>query len=715
MTTATILGQRLANRYRILREVAEGSTGTVYLAEDAATKTKVMVKVLIPDLSFDSRTLPHLRQRLQRRLKIVPEQDSALSHIVDITDVGILSNDDLFVVMPYLQGDNLGALLRRRKILSWAQARTLVVTIGRLIAEYHREMLLEGTWPVLGTLQSSNCFCLRGRPRAESVKLVNSAVDELIIRRQWRENGSHVASLARYGAPELSTGDRLDVRADVYSLGVIVYELLTAKVPFEDSNAPRLEAMHLMSPVPLPQEVAPAAKISDGLQEVLLKALEKRPEDRFSTMTAFVDALQGIKAKKLPAVRRGSGGSGRKPHSRGDTMIMASPYFEGDDAELEDSPSVDPNALGEGADEGAGEALTAAEELAEPDDVGELDEGEGDELDEDEGVDELAAAMEASDTEVSGELIAAEPSASAEPAQPPPVRRPKVITRKLAPVASVEGTPEVVDDGEVEDDAPSSSGARPDTAPQSTRENTQVRRRPRALPEEPEEPKEPRPPLLIRRSAASAGASGPGLSPRLGGASAGRASPDAGLGELTHGDANAATARLPTIGAGLESSGATPPQPAQSEAAQSEAAKSGFGQEDVASGGSYWIWVVLALAVVGGALYASGGLGFIPGAGAGPAGAESSSTPLTSTSAEAMELVRRARAAEKAGEVEEAYKLANASYESERTVEALEIMGRCACQLDDAEMARWIYDHLPLTSRPHVQRICHRTGLNLGL
>ncbi|HGG57579.1 MAG TPA: hypothetical protein ENK31_07280, partial [Nannocystis exedens] len=208
MSAATILGQRLASRYRILRELAEGSTGTVYLAEDAATQSKVVVKLLIPDLSFDSRTLPHLRQRLQRRLKTSPaEESSARGHIVDISDVGILSNEDLFVVMPYLQGDNLAALLRKRKILTWAQARTLVVTIGRLIAEHHRTMLLEGNWPVLGTLQSSNCFCLRGRPRAESVKLINSAVDELIVRRQWRENGAHVVSLARYGAPELSTGE----------------------------------------------------------------------------------------------------------------------------------------------------------------------------------------------------------------------------------------------------------------------------------------------------------------------------------------------------------------------------------------------------------------------------------------------------------------------------------------------------------------------------
>lgn len=92
MGAATIFGQRLANRYQVIRELADGSAGMVYLAQDLATRQNVVVKVLVPELSFDSRTLPHLRQRLQRRLKIQPREGSALSHIVDITDVGLMSS-----------------------------------------------------------------------------------------------------------------------------------------------------------------------------------------------------------------------------------------------------------------------------------------------------------------------------------------------------------------------------------------------------------------------------------------------------------------------------------------------------------------------------------------------------------------------------------------------------------------------------------------------
>jgi serine/threonine-protein kinase len=685
MSGATILGRRLANRYRILREIAEGSTGTVYLAEDAATKAKVVVKLLIPDLSFDSRTLPHLRQRIQRRLKTSPADGSALSHIVDIDDVGIMSNDDLFVVMPHLQGDNLATLLRKRGILSWAQARTLVVTVGRLIAEYHREMLLEGSWPVLGTLQSSNCFCLRGRPRGESVKLVNSAVDELIIRRQWRETGTHVASLARYGAPELSTGERLDVRADVYSFGVIVYELLTAKVPFVDSNAARLEAMHLMSAVPPLREAAPDAKIPEELEAVILKALEKRPDDRFATMTAFVDALQGVNAKRLPAVRRGSGGSGRRPRPRGDTMIMASPYFDG---EGEERPT---------------EVLAAGVPGADEDDG--VDGVDG--VDEDDGVDELAAAMEASAEEMSGELVTSDDASGedevssaerGEASAAEAARKPKVITRKLPTVASVEGKPEVVDDGYSEAEAPGASRSRSDTAPHASSGNTQVRRRPRALPSEPEAP---RPPVLIRRSAVGADAS----TMRLGGAAAARASESQAGGQRPTED-NAATLRLPVVNEGIESSGA---KPAESEPA---VASSGFGEEDPEGGRSYWLWVVAVLIGVAGVLVASGGLGFIRG---GDEGARSDApAALSTSSAGARDLVHRARVAEQKGDHTEAYRLASESYQSERTVEALEVMGRSACRIGDLEMARWIHTTLPAQARPQVRALCDEAGLILG-
>lgn len=686
MSAATILGQRLAGRYRILRELAEGSTGTVYLAEDATTKSKVVVKLLIPDLSFDSRTLPHLRQRLQRQIKATSGQEGTVpDHIVDITDVGILSNEDLFVVMPYLQGDNLAALLRKRKILSWAQARTLVVTIGRLIAEHHREMLLEGNWPVLGTLQSSNCFCLRGRPRAESVKLINSAVDELIVRRQWRENGTHVVSLARYGAPELSTGERLDVRTDVYSFGVIIYELLTARVPFLDNNAARLEAMHLMSPVPQLREVAPAAKISEELEAVILRALEKRPDDRFPTMSAFVDALQAVKAKRLPAVRRGHGGAqGAVRSSRGDTMIMASPYFEGGDKTTREPAAIET----------------------------------------DEGVDELAAAMEARADEASGELEGAETLSSSssssssshlqaeeEPLElsapeTPRVHKkraeskpPKVIPRKRPRALPVVGRPEVIDDDHAQVAVPSpppSMGS--DTAPQQVVDDTQVRRRPQGLQSASSSTK---PPVLLRRKVASPDAS----TVHVGRTEVPPNDEAHPLERARHLDESASTVRLPVVHG---------------------AAHSGFGEGDDASGdgGSrYWLWVVVALLLAAGALVASGGLGFISGydeangAGSGVRAEGRAGPPptvLRPSSKGARELVERAKAAEKRGQDGEAYRFASESYRSEGTVEALELMGRSACRLGDVEDARWILRQLPAESRSQVQALCDRASKKLA-
>ncbi|MCB9702906.1 MAG: serine/threonine protein kinase [Myxococcales bacterium] len=705
MGAATIFGQRLANRYQVQRELADGSAGAVYLAQDLATRQNVVVKVLVPELSFDSRTLPHLRQRLQRRLKIQPREGSALSHIVDITDVGLMSNDDLYVVLPYLEGDNLSALLQKRGTLSWAQARAVVVTVGRLIAEFHREMLLEGSWAVLGSLQASNCYCLRGVQREASIKLVNSAVDEHIVRRQWRENGEHVTALARYGAPELSTGERIDVRADVYSFGVIVYELVTSRLPFDDTNAARLEAMHLMSPVPAPREVAPDAKIPEALEAVILRALEKRPEDRFPTMSAFVDALQAIPAKRskeLPAIRRGGAGKRRRlTGGKGDTMIMASPYFE------------------EG--EGEGEEASAA---AEPDDALAGLEAAAEAEAEDEAA--AAAAEEAESAPAEAPASAPAPAAAAGELGDEAAAAPS------APPAEV-GKPDVIEVGPMaEASAPAMAVRRDDTAPHlvTRNENTQISARPspRSLDDEAAQSGSGRPPLLVRRSAVSSGES----TVRRGGAAA-MATPAAPPApERVRGSEQPTRPLTPVPPQAERVRGADeptrpleaippemtatvddepPPEPPPPQTPAQETTESG--------GGGVWLWIVAALAIIAVIIVSSGGFGLFGGGGEAPSAGPPAPTlpPVVSKTATegARDLVHQARAAEQRGDAAEAYRLASASYEKERTVEALEVMGRAACRLRDVDMARWIFRHLPIASRGPMQSICEEVGLRLDV
>src|SRR5690606_9985120 len=100
------------------------------------------------------------------------------------------------------------------------------------------------------------------------------------------------------------TGEKLDVRADVYSLGVIAFELLTGHLPFDDPNAARLAAMHLMSPVPRPSVVAGEQTIPDEVEAMILRALEKRADDRFGSMDAFVEAMTDLPGRLVQATRR---------------------------------------------------------------------------------------------------------------------------------------------------------------------------------------------------------------------------------------------------------------------------------------------------------------------------------------------------------------------------------------------------------------------------
>lgn len=118
-------------------------------------------------------------------------------------------------------------------------------------------------------------------------------------------------------------------------------------------------------------------------------------------------------------------------------------------------------------------------------------------------------------------------------------------------------------------------------------------------------------------------------------------------------------------------------------------------------------------------IVSSGGFGLFGGGGEAPSAGPPAPTlpPVVSKTATegARDLVHQARAAEQRGDAAEAYRLASASYEKERTVEALEVMGRAACRLRDVDMARWIFRHLPIASRGPMQSICEEVGLRLDV
>lgn len=281
------IGQLFASRYRIIHKVADGATGAVFRAEDIGTRESVAVRLFRPELSQAPGLVEAFQARIRERLEIAAEEPGALPSFVDVADIGKTAEGLVFIVMPYIVGDRLGDLLGRSGPLPWVQARSLFLRLCHALADYHRH------GRVHGTLELRKCWLTEDL----GVMLLDDGVDTFL--------GDDVSlSSAPYCSPERAGGEAVGPAADVYALGVIFYELLTARVPFEDSSAKRTLAMHMLSPVPPPREVAPTAGIPEEVEALILQALAKSPEERFGSMEELAAAIEGAAA---PSIEKGVG------------------------------------------------------------------------------------------------------------------------------------------------------------------------------------------------------------------------------------------------------------------------------------------------------------------------------------------------------------------------------------------------------------------------
>ncbi len=292
---STLLGTLLANRYRITGALGQGSTGAVFRADDVLLKRPVAIRILVPKLAQHAPLIAEIRARIEKNTERDPE---ALVNLVDITDVGMTLEGEVFIATDFLDGDHLSTMLTRGGRLPWSRARSLLIRLGQILHGFHRQGI------VVGTLEARHCFAVRAKAKQEAIKIVHNAILEHLAGAIGPTGGHGVAMLARYVAPERICGEPLDARTDVYSLGIIAYELLTGQLPFNDPNPIRLVSMHLQKAPPSPRSLAPDADIPAEVEALLIKCLAKDPADRFPTMEALTDALTAISetADVAPAI-----------------------------------------------------------------------------------------------------------------------------------------------------------------------------------------------------------------------------------------------------------------------------------------------------------------------------------------------------------------------------------------------------------------------------
>ena len=276
---------RLINNYEVLSLLGQGGMGQVYLAKHSFIGRNAAVKVLRPDLARNESVVGRFLNEARAA--------NAIRHpnIIDIIDAGILPEDGMpFLLMEFLDGESLADRLRRLQRLDVESASDVVTQTASALEAAHSQGIVHRD------LKPDNLFIVRDEllPRGERIKVLDFGIaklrDDIRGNSQKTQSGS-VMGTATYMSPEQCQGliERIDFRSDIYSLGIILYEMLTGAPPFVCEGFADIVVAHMLQMPPDPRLTNPA--IPDHVAAAMLRALEKKPEHRFGSMGEFQAAL----------------------------------------------------------------------------------------------------------------------------------------------------------------------------------------------------------------------------------------------------------------------------------------------------------------------------------------------------------------------------------------------------------------------------------------
>ncbi len=293
-------GTIFENRFRIDREIGRGSFGIVYLAEEIESREYRAIKVLLPRDKDDE----GLRHRLKREAQLTQKLKN--QHCVKIYDLAEASTGEWYIVMEYLRGQELSDVLERDKRLPADRAVHIARQILSALGEAHKLGIIHRD------LKPNNIFLCQNAQQQDIVKVLDFGIAKIA----GNEDGTGLKETTRltdpgnvlgtptYMSPEQCRGENFSPGSDFYSLGVMLYEMLTGDAPFDDINPVQVMIMHAtQQPPPMPEPLG-----STPLGKAVMRSLHKDPNYRYASADDFSLALSG-KQVPMPAVRQ-SGGSG---------------------------------------------------------------------------------------------------------------------------------------------------------------------------------------------------------------------------------------------------------------------------------------------------------------------------------------------------------------------------------------------------------------------
>ena len=282
---AALVGTQIAGKYRLTRLLGEGGMGAVYLGEQKLgdASKQVAVKVLHKEIASD----PKVRARFERECGIVAQ----LHHpnTIQVFDFGSSDDGSLYIVMEFVEGRSVATVLEKDGALAPERVKKILDQVTGSLEEAHSRGIVHRD------LKPDNVVLCERPGQRDWVEVLDFGIAKRSSESDPNEQKltmmGMVLGTPPYMSPEQFTGQPIDARSDIYALGVMTYEMLTARLPF-NGNTPYEWATQHMTAQPMPFEMTPnGAAIPLAMKAAILRAMEKRPDARFASVREFFEAF----------------------------------------------------------------------------------------------------------------------------------------------------------------------------------------------------------------------------------------------------------------------------------------------------------------------------------------------------------------------------------------------------------------------------------------
>ncbi|HSO33039.1 MAG TPA: serine/threonine-protein kinase, partial [Labilithrix sp.] len=277
--------QIIDEKYRIVRLIGQGAWASVYEGVNVRINRRVAIKVLSKELFSTAGAVERFTQEAQAATRI----DS--KHVVGVFDLGAMDDGRPYIVMELLDGENLAVRLAQSGPLPPGRAIEIIVQVLRGLADSHAAGVMHRD------IKPENVVLVPGRQGGETVKIVDFGISKLDVdtRGSLTRTQGTLGSPA-YMSPEQCRGTASDHRSDLYSVGVVLFEALTGRIPHQAGSVSEMLFTIALEDAPDPRALCPS--LDDDLAHIVVRALRREPADRFQTAQELEQALVGWAASR---------------------------------------------------------------------------------------------------------------------------------------------------------------------------------------------------------------------------------------------------------------------------------------------------------------------------------------------------------------------------------------------------------------------------------